>query len=449
MVLGAALCCAGCEKPVAAPSADASPSVGSAAVTAQLGSSPLPGNPADRLKALAMLHRVPADVRFLDAYRDVHLLLAGTPIERPTATFDGEWILRSGNVEVGRAPDIPDFSDLMKALIGYVRGLEAKGKLPAGLDATPVAGSSLDFPMDDEVDAMLTRAAASWPKRAGESLELALDALIPLTFQTVDTLEVGDALAARAIALYAIEAALVAGDHSRHEAMLARALDYRRAARAAAARLPSGDAVKAFVERDDAVLGPRAKRPDATPWTKYLWLRRLIGRGAAHEAGATSGRGGPKLLAREPYTARLPPRNPRQTTLRREGERLARRRGRARRGARRARSERDRLRRPGARRDVALRSSVDRHHAHRLLRLQVEVDARLVEGHARELGGLALGRRVGRSTARDGHQEQRGDHEGQIAESTRHPRATFRRVAQCGTESYIRNPLPSVARGAA
>jgi truncated hemoglobin YjbI len=173
MVLGAALCCAGCEKPVAAPSADASPSVGSAAVTAQLGSSPLPGNPADRLKALAMLHRVPADVRFLDAYRDVHLLLAGTPIERPTATFDGEWILRSGNVEVGRAPDIPDFSDLMKALIGYVRGLEAKGKLPAGLDATPVAGSSLDFPMDDEVDAMLTRAAASWPKRAGESLELA------------------------------------------------------------------------------------------------------------------------------------------------------------------------------------------------------------------------------------------------------------------------------------
>ena len=178
---------------------------------------------AEAAAAVDSVYRLLPDRRMLLAIRDIYALQRGRSASVDVDFENNEWKLRCDGRDAGRLPLIPSFRDGLAMLTAWSASL---GKLPDGPLApkTRAAGDSL------------FAAAKELGKPSRGSIAAAARIAIDLEQQmSGDTFELGDPVAARALALLAM--ARAAGSRSTNEeaARLASALGYETEGRELAA----------------------------------------------------------------------------------------------------------------------------------------------------------------------------------------------------------------------
>jgi hypothetical protein len=229
--------------------------------------------PPEALRArLVEAYALGMDRRFLRAVDEVIRLARGTACDGAASARragDG-WTLTACGENVGTLPADPDLPDALALLVTVAtRNL--------GASDAKITPPALPLPTADEALVRVARLERRAPPYARADVHELASSLVALAFALPDDMEVADVLWGRALAALAIDRALGGVDTSRGEALLGLALGYEAAARAGAARLPEGDPVRAFLERDDAALAEAAtqRRHPPSAAVQLLWLRRL------------------------------------------------------------------------------------------------------------------------------------------------------------------------------
>jgi len=244
--------------------------------------SPLPLDPFKRRAAIADSMRLRPDRRFLLATREIALLTGGSAPEA-AARFDGSrWILTVGDASLGEVPELPGFSDLLRPLVALAAQRLATAPLSEG--DTPAANA--DPMWEPDARAVLPAQLSRWAKgeRTPAVLHESARAAAALAFYQIDHLGIADSLAARAIALVALDIAAAKAPVAGEQTVLASALGYGRAARDLSATLPAGDSLRRYLAGDDAGLRERATLREGTPVDRYLRVRRAMDRDDSADA---------------------------------------------------------------------------------------------------------------------------------------------------------------------
>src|SRR6267378_5399336 len=244
--------------------------------------SPLPLDPYARRAAMADALRLRPDRRFLLAAAQIRQL-TGSAASPAEARFEGgKWKLSADADSLGDLPELPDYPELMRPLVA----LAQKQLLAAPLQGTVGAGSDEALQWEPAARATLPAQLARWNggQRTAATLHLAARAAAALCFYQVDALETNDALAARAIALVALDIAAGQAQTAGEQAVLASALGYTGAARELGTHLGRDTSLRYFLAGDDARLRERAFLREAGASDRYLRLRRALQRNDEDDA---------------------------------------------------------------------------------------------------------------------------------------------------------------------
>lgn len=265
------LAASACERePKKAPPATIPPVVGSTSEVADL-----PLSPVERRQALAALYRPAPDRRLIRSLDEIERVVTGKPPTAPAkARYEGAtWVVTAGDRELAKLSEIPTFEEALAAATARAQELAKAWRLGG-----PVAHETNALPFDDEVFAALTGAQEAWAKGPTHAaLHEAAGALTAMTFTSSNGMDLPDHLAARALAVVALDKALGAPTLPL-ETTLALAFGYRTAAEKLAESLPKRDPVRQYL-LDEPALAAAARAPDAPAWTRYLWVRRLTAKG--------------------------------------------------------------------------------------------------------------------------------------------------------------------------
>jgi len=282
------LCLVGCENPGARAAQPVPPSPTQSVPTASQGSaSPdlLTGPPETMRQTLAAAYRLRPDHRVLLAVGEVQLLLTDQPKEIADAEFrDGQWHVHYGGAAVGILPRFPDFPDVLALLSDWARRLKA--------EAPHRVAPGEPAPSLTEPEGRIARLAAPGLLAALRDMDRAwrggrrdpavflpaTRALVRLSLQTLDRVELGDALPAKALACLVLARTLTDQSAVREEGLLAWQMGYTKHAATVTAALPPGDPIRAFLARDDPQLQRLAQAEDAPVEARYLWMLRLADR---------------------------------------------------------------------------------------------------------------------------------------------------------------------------
>jgi len=240
--------------------------------------------PAESMRAtLTGTYRLRPDRRFLMAVATIHHLLTGWPRDTATVEFrQDKWHVRYANAEVGTLPILPDFPDFVSVLSDWARRLHTIASPP--LVPTESGPPSIDFDGQinrlavPELIAALRQMDRHWTggRRDPTLFAPATRALVLLTAQSLDRVEMGDAVPAQALALLALTKGLTNYNVGREESLLARLMEYTRHARLVASSLPPSDPVRLYVMGDGEGLRAAALAEGASIEARYLWLLRLV-----------------------------------------------------------------------------------------------------------------------------------------------------------------------------
>lgn len=273
------------------------PEVGASPSAIVLPSRPLLAGSTQQLRdSLAQAYRLGPDRRALGALTGLEALLSGEVAPGTSVAFaDGKWTVQVGALAAGTLGEFADFPELLSLCASYAEALTkrfpfelapepkvaTKPARPrkAGRAALPAAAATGALLLQDEAFAALHRIDGRWTAGAHSAAEVhqAALAMTSLAFLAIDSMEVSDALAARALSLVALDRALGSSTPA-EEALLAEALGYRRAARTLGEALPETDALGAYFRRDEGALAALA-RSQSDPAARYLAVRLLVARG--------------------------------------------------------------------------------------------------------------------------------------------------------------------------
>jgi hypothetical protein len=160
----------------------------------------------DAIEAVDAVYRLLPDRRVLLAVRDIYELHTGQTASVEVDFRDGGWELHCAKRLVGRLSELPQFGEDLAMLSSWSRSL---GPLPATPLAPEVSAEAdrlqESFSPPALIAAMrsLSRAAGSRPLGA-DILRRAARVAVDLNVQMTDSYGVGDATAARALALLAM-----------------------------------------------------------------------------------------------------------------------------------------------------------------------------------------------------------------------------------------------------
>jgi tetratricopeptide (TPR) repeat protein len=233
--------------------------------------------------ALTETYRLRPDRRFLMAVATIHHLLTGWPRETAAVEFREEkWHVRYANAEVGALPVLPDFPDLMAVLSDWARRVHTIASPPLAPTDSGPPSTEFDAQINrlavPELIAALRQMNGHWTagRRDPALFAPATRGLVLLTAQSLDRLEMGDAVPAQALALLALTKTFTNDNAGREESLLARLMDYTRHARLVASSLPPSDPVRQYVTGDGEGLRATALTEGATAEARYLWLLQLV-----------------------------------------------------------------------------------------------------------------------------------------------------------------------------
>jgi hypothetical protein len=226
-------------------------------------------------------YRLKPDRRFLLGVATLHHFLTGEKETEPTVAFrDGHWWIRYADMEVGTLPPIPDFPDGMRMLQDWANRLTAKFPLRVEADGGDSAFTGIDANLDRFLAPSIAAAArdldARWQNGARDTgiLPRATRALVDLTLQQMDVIEVGDRLPAKAMAVLALTQTVGRDPCTREESLLAYSMGYTAHATRTASSLDPADPVRLYVTHQDEALAQAAEGGSAE--VQYLYLSRLV-----------------------------------------------------------------------------------------------------------------------------------------------------------------------------
>lgn len=158
------------------------------------------------LEAVDAVYRLLPDRRVLLAVRDIYLLHTGQAASVDVDFRGGVWEVRCANHLAGRLPELPQFGESLAMLSSWSHALGAPPAAPLPPTVAADAGRLVEsFSPPSLIAAMrlLSRTAGSRPLGV-DVLRRAARAAVDLNVQMTDFYGVGDAAAARALALVAM-----------------------------------------------------------------------------------------------------------------------------------------------------------------------------------------------------------------------------------------------------
>jgi hypothetical protein len=216
---------------------------------------------------------LPPDARFLWALGDLPYLLGKGDRATISVEHSGDkWKVLAGGATIGELGDTPDFPEMQALLVSRAQTLGAAKQ--AGTTTTAPTEILL---LDDALAKELIGVNGAWDAThlTVPIVTRAAHAAVSVAAEMHDRLGVGDSVGGRAWALLAMAEAFGAAS-DQDTVLLAHAFGYDRAADALAARLPAGNALRAYLQKDDAVLELRVHKAKVTPDVKFLWMQRLM-----------------------------------------------------------------------------------------------------------------------------------------------------------------------------
>ncbi len=267
--------------------------------------------PGEMQEVLAKSYRLRPDNRFMLAVADIDHFFSGRPKEAASAEFvSGRWLISYRDKRVGTLPELPDFDDFTSVLSQWVQQLNGRyslklfashadtsvfNRLTSVLakwipgvtrktapepDEKQIAACTRD--MNKELAQFLAPHAMAAARQAdflwnsGQHnpalLYAATRALVLLDFQSMDRLEIGDELPAKALALLTITETLTGNKCRDEEALLSYHMGYSNHAVSIARTLPQSDPVGAYVNEDDPRLSQLASADNSSVESHYLLL---------------------------------------------------------------------------------------------------------------------------------------------------------------------------------
>lgn len=274
------------EEPKPPPAPAAQPGVKVDAAPSSL----LPSSTKDLRERLDARLRLGPDRRLLRALSDVDAIATDGPWKETTARWVGDrFLLERDGQELGRLSEFADFSESYALLTRAAQQHLGRGtlELEDDVDETsptrPLALEDRPFLLQGEAEATLERVERRWAEglRSRADLQAAALAMASLSFQALDTMELADRLAARALAVVALARAAGGSRPMRAEPLIAWALGYEVAAERLAEALPDGDPLRAFLEQDPQTLWRATRARAASPAARSLWARQRAEAGDA------------------------------------------------------------------------------------------------------------------------------------------------------------------------
>lgn len=218
------------------------------------------------------------DRRFVLAFEDVAVLVDARPKGGATCTpSDRRWTIDAGAGTRAELPDIPAFFDTLDALRNAAgKAIPSGGKKLSELESRRLRALASD-PFENRPMRALREIDKLWDAGSDrrELLDLASLAFVTLQAGTLDVLEMGDAVGARAFALLALAEASGNRRFPAREALLAHALGYPGEARRFARDLPASEEVRPFLLGARDQLKVVAEGAAASPLARYLYAVRL------------------------------------------------------------------------------------------------------------------------------------------------------------------------------
>jgi tetratricopeptide (TPR) repeat protein len=273
LLAGVALLAAHCDKrpPAAPPQAVRRPAPAKLRPNAVL---QVP--PAEMRDAMVATYRLAPDRRFIDAFAVIDQMLRGRAGQSATATFhDGQWHVSYEGAEIGSVPEFPAYRDFIPLLTSFATNV-ARSAPP--LNAAPLTNgdqirSAIDsFDTAATLGALQQLNAAFRTTRSSAALSLASRALTSLLVRQLDTMQVGDALATRALAVTAAAKASSHDSVAFQEVVLAGILGYHADAESLASALPAASPLRGWATGTSDNFDHHGSA-DAQPLVRFLELR--------------------------------------------------------------------------------------------------------------------------------------------------------------------------------
>lgn len=238
--------------------------------------------PDDILEEHKARYRLNPDKRFLSAIGHVHSFFSGESIGEPMFSWNkeiGQWDIQYKQVNVGSLRDLADFRDFMSLLIGWAKVMAQR--YPIQLlddsnynDRENVRQDLERFTLRDVANGLL-QIDHLWSSgiKNPQMLKDVTQGLVAIVMQSMDNMEIADAMKARALAMLALTKALTSEDVSESEILLADDMQYTAYALESAKKLSADNPVCAYTVRDKAKLKEIAQHPKTSVLTRYLMLR--------------------------------------------------------------------------------------------------------------------------------------------------------------------------------
>lgn len=228
-------------------------------------------------------YRLKPDHRFLSAIIYIDQFFTSKDIGKAeTAFMDGKWIIKYGDYEIGNIPELPDFSDFVVLLRQYARKMIEKYPLEITVAGSYENREKVRQGIDELLIPYITQALIEintiWESGA-KNAQLLKDGTRSYVFfaiQSLDTVQMADALIARAIAFLVIAQEFTGDAMLEEEILLADYMGYTTHASKKALMLPEDNSIRLYAIRSYNALKTKAEKSNADALTRYLRLKHLV-----------------------------------------------------------------------------------------------------------------------------------------------------------------------------
>ncbi len=235
-------------------------------------------------------YRLQPDRRFLLAIANIYTFFTGEKPSDPQVNFDGIlWHIHYQGINVGSIPEFPDFSNFMTLLVNWTKHLNRKHPIALTNDNFHPNHNLIKKEFNNYYTPSMALVAQMsnqfWNQGIHHNwvIQSAATALAQIIFQTLDLIEITDALKAKSLCNLALARGLTASAMSREETLIAEALGYSSHANLLALTLPLNDPLRLFLLKEDSILRNAAHSQKTNKETRYLWLLRLAKKGNFEE----------------------------------------------------------------------------------------------------------------------------------------------------------------------
>lgn len=239
--------------------------------------------PQSMKKVLSDAYRLDVDRRLINVIPIIHQFITKETKGKVQTSFkDGQWNVIYKKKNVIQLPDLPDLSDLTKALIPWTKQLAANNGFQMAIDKKlPEEINAIDQLIDGFFASHQLAATIKLNQlwNAGnhhpQILKNSARTLVLLSLQNFDRLNIADPLQTQAFAMVLLAKSLTKLSLDQEESLLAEIMGYSSHAMKIAQALPKNDPTRLYVNQNNQQLIKLAEENEKNIFAKFLVLNRF------------------------------------------------------------------------------------------------------------------------------------------------------------------------------